>query len=373
MCVALTEKPGNPQCTRKTQGPIDVLKRVPNTLTGRTVESADDASITFVRALIESALCGRSHRTKRMSHYDEICRGLDELSEDDRAVFDEWIMALASEPLTTEDDLPTSQIQTEGSAKIPPRTTRRQEASTVSLTITHPTTRLTTRRSRLAGNSLTPSLSLPSTNNSFQTYFPEFVPYRPKSTAGTTESVLRDLIARPLKKRELHSGFIYIYWFPGIFGHIKIGQTRVADFKKRLEQWRRKCRHAAEPVDALLVPVRHAYRVEALVHRELKDVRLREVMCRGCGGDHIEWFRETPTHAWTVISKFADWMETEPYEYGVGGEDTTGWTLKPDQKIEKLCRPLERDAMETRNKRRTPAKKASASAKMRRQSGRKRR
>jgi len=155
--------------------------------------------------------------------------------------------------------------------------------------------------------------------------------------------MLRDVLTRPLTKRELNAGCIYMYWFPGNFGYLKIGKTN-GYAGNRLEQWHRQCKHIVESVDTKLGAVAHVFRVEALVHAELKDVRYREVNCRGCGKSHIEWFRETIQHARRVFDKWAGWMKTEPYAY-VAGEHGTGWKLKQDigqEEIEKLCQPLER-------------------------------
>ena len=37
------------------------------------------------------------------------------------------------------------------------------------------------------------------------------------------------------------------------------------------------------------IVVKHAHRVERLVHTELKEVRYEETGCKGCGERHIEW------------------------------------------------------------------------------------
>jgi hypothetical protein len=103
--------------------------------------------------------------------------------------------------------------------------------------------------------------------------------------------------------------------------------------------------------------VKHAYRVEALVHAELKDVRFRELGCRGCGGNPVEWFQDRAAHAEAVIEKYGEWMETKPYECGVGGGENAGWRLKSGEKIKKLCQPLERDAKKKTRNRKTEGRK----------------
>ena len=135
--------------------------------------------------------------------------------------------------------------------------------------------------------------------------------------------------------------------------------TTCSDVTKRLEQWRRKCGHAVEAVYSKAVRVNHAYRVEAMVQAELRDVRLREVGCHGCGGNHIEWFKERVKHAEAVIEKYGGWMDTNPYVCGVGGEETAGWLLKPDEKIEDLCHPLERKEEELKTRKKPSEKRKS--------------
>jgi hypothetical protein len=286
-----------------------------------------------------------------MSKFDEIYRVLDELSEDDRAVFDQWIMALATEPLST------SSTRTDVSAKKLPMTTRRQEMPAISFTFSSGST---SHHPRLTSTSTILFSPSSPTRGLSQTYPPNFKPYVLKSTPKSIEDFLRDRITRPLTKRELGPGYIYVYWFPGVFGYIKIGVTTFADVTKRLEQWRRKCGHAVEAVYTKLMPVNHAYRVEALVHAELRDVRFREVGCPGCGGNHIEWFLENLKHAEAVIEKYGEWMNTrKPYMCGVGGEEAAGWLLKPGENIEDLCRPLERSVKELKTRKKKSVKRKS--------------
>ena len=342
-CVASTVKPGHPRCRTKTKGSLDVVSNVPSTLTGSTIESTDAASLTFVRDLIESAICGRNHRKTVRFEFEKICENLDDMSEDDRAVFDEWIRALASEPQSTKEDPPMSHPERANSAKGISTATPRQDAPAGSSASNHPVTRSMTRRSPPKSTTTAISTTI-SARDPSQPYFQNFELYQPKSTASRSISaVLHDVLMRPLTKRELNAGYIYMYWFPGNFGYLKIGKTS-GQAANRLDQLHRQCKHAVESVDTKLVAVSHVFRVEALVHAELKDVRYREVNCRGCGKNHVEWFRETTQHARRVFDKWAKWMKKEPYAY-VAGEPGTGWKLKQDigkEEIEKLCQPLER-------------------------------
>jgi hypothetical protein len=98
---------------------------------------------------------------------------------------------------------------------------------------------------------------------------------------------------------------------------------------------------------AFFVP--HVYRVEALVHAELKDCRYREVGC-SCSRSHIEWFRVSEPHARSVVEKWSEWVGRKPYEGVVSGRKGAKmkWMLKRstgDKEIEKLCQPLEQARM----------------------------
>jgi hypothetical protein len=191
--------------------------------------------LPFLRDLIESALCGTSHKAKHMSDFNEIYGGLNKLSEDNRAVFDQWIMALATEPPSIEEDLPTCQTPVESSVESSPVITHRQETPALSLTINHPTTCSTTRPSRLVSASAYIFSPHPHTRILLETYIPNFTPYVVKCAPKSTEDYLRERIIRPLTKSEVDDGYIYMYWFPGIFGYIKIGVTRSTNVAKRLE------------------------------------------------------------------------------------------------------------------------------------------
>lgn len=89
--------------------------------------------------------------------------------------------------------------------------------------------------------------------------------------------------------------------------------------------------------------MQNIYRVEALVHAELRDVRLQEVNCKGCGRTHIEWFDTHREHALRVIKKFVDAMKRDLYErVYIAGEYV--WKLKESissAEIDELCTPLE--------------------------------
>jgi hypothetical protein len=178
-------------------------------------------------------------------------------------------------------------------------------------------------------------------------YIQNFVPYGSKSTARlSTSELLRRILTKPLTARGSHTGYIYTYWSRPNFGLVKIGLTS-REPRARIEQWERKCKHKAES----LIPedqqhefkVQNVYRVEALVHAELRDVRRKEVVCKGCGRTHMEWFATNREHALRVIKKFVDAMKKDLYEpVYIAGEYV--WKLKESissAEIDELCTPLE--------------------------------
>ena len=184
------------------------------------------------------------------------------------------------------------------------------------------------------------------TNSVTSTGIQQFIPYRTKRTSKPVSDLLRETLEKSLTSRAKTDGLIYMYWYPGNFGYIKIGYTGRKTISKRLAEWKRQCKHEAQPhwtsemQSAGRVP--HVYRVEALVHAELNDYRFQE-KCKGCGKNHIEWFRVTVEMARRVIEKWSNWM-IRKQPYGVGG---VGSPLKQsigDSDVLELCQPL---ALET--------------------------
>ena len=136
-------------------------------------------------------------------------------------------------------------------------------------------------------------------------------------------------------------GLIYMYWIPGNFGFVKIGKTSGESTQRRLKHWIKKCGHPIEEYTRgekeLALQLPHAYRVEKLVHAELKDYRMKEKGCEGCGSAHEEWFAVPQYHAIKVIEKWSSWIITRPYI------ETSGkWHLKePISVHDVLCKPIE--------------------------------
>jgi hypothetical protein len=108
-----------------------------------------------------------------------------------------------------------------------------------------------------------------------------------------------------------------------------------------LKEWSEQCGHPIEEytkrINGPAMQLHHAYRVEKLVHDELKDYRMKEICCKKCGKGHDEWFAVPQSHALKVIEKWSEWIMTRPYI------ETRGvWHLKEPIGVgDVLCKPIE--------------------------------
>ncbi|MDI1491308.1 MAG: hypothetical protein OHK93_002517 [Ramalina farinacea] len=168
----------------------------------------------------------------------------------------------------------------------------------------------------------------------------------PKKHEGTTlQKHLQQEIQRPIQRDVMvgkpHHGRIYIYWVQGNFGLVKIGFTTQTE-EQRLQQWCRRCEHTPHLIElnkAYLDDLPHVHRVERLIHIELRDQRIIEPVCAGCGNPHDEWFIVSNELAKQVTQKWCDWMQQDPYEKIIGtpyksseGKERLKekWTLKQE-------------------------------------------
>ncbi|RMD42622.1 hypothetical protein DV735_g2491, partial [Chaetothyriales sp. CBS 134920] len=144
-----------------------------------------------------------------------------------------------------------------------------------------------------------------------------------------------------MTKTELTSGYVYVYWYPGNFGKVKIGYT-TRDVQTRFHEWQTKCKHPAQDcVDrdlsskTLVVNVK---RLEHLIHAELEEYRVVQQDCQ-CGQMHNEWFATTEQHVKQVIQKWTKWMTAKVrFEAAVGGKLIAQNTK--EKEIQELCKPL---------------------------------
>ena len=169
---------------------------------------------------------------------------------------------------------------------------------------------------------------------------PKFI-HSVASPTVTTNIHIYKAMKRPLTKTALESGYIYVYRIPGESGLFKIGYTTVG-VRQRLRKWENDCGHKIELVypttKSESAPIKHVFRVEQLVHAELKAYRYKEKACARCGDDHVEWFKVSEELIRAVIAKWTAWIERSPYM-----EVDGAWLLTKteNEEMDALCLPLE--------------------------------
>ncbi|KAL8951537.1 MAG: hypothetical protein Q9222_002508 [Ikaeria aurantiellina] len=168
--------------------------------------------------------------------------------------------------------------------------------------------------------------------DSSQVHIRKFEPFDARAKSRTcTQGFVQGAMKKNLNATEAQSqGLVYIYWFPGNFGHIKIGVTSKSP-EERLAAWRTQCGH--EP---LLIypreekdrePIPHVFRVEKLVQAQLRNCRRKQTLCRKCKKRHHEWFETATAEAIATVQRWTAWIRTEPYEQTPDG----GWSLKREE------------------------------------------
>ncbi|KAI5309637.1 hypothetical protein KEM55_002758 [Ascosphaera atra] len=168
---------------------------------------------------------------------------------------------------------------------------------------------------------------------SFSKYLPH-TQYLADLMHGTRLEAAKRILTAPLQDRELEAKYMYIYWFKHDPSTIKIGVTN--DVQRRLRSWRDNCGHADcehSHDERLRFAIKHAYRVEKLVHAWFKEERL-QTHCDRCANIHIEWFQTTVESALEVIGRYAEFMDAEPYAYS---RETGHWQLKQTEDVRKSC------------------------------------
>jgi hypothetical protein len=166
-----------------------------------------------------------------------------------------------------------------------------------------------------------------------------FIPYQPvKSKKLSVFDAVYEKATAPLGVIAQKPGFVYLFWDKEYFGMVKIGYTK--DLTERLVSWNKQCgrEHVYHSSTECQVEIPHAYRVEQLVHAELKEYRKRR-QCEGCGKMHQEWFDAAQSHVVKVLRKWREWILQEPY---IQVEESGEWVLKPEMlsSLERMCEPL---------------------------------
>lgn len=145
-------------------------------------------------------------------------------------------------------------------------------------------------------------------------------------------TALYNTMTKQLDQRDLKSGQLYIYNFPGNFGHVKIGITSRTP-EERMKEWEKKCGHKPDLIYPLSSDdrrqVAHIYRLEALVHAELREYRRIEIRCGRCKKSHIEWFERPASHVMAVAKKWTAWLSLAPYEK-INVEGSFVWKLSKE-------------------------------------------
>ncbi|MCJ1391669.1 hypothetical protein MMC18_004534 [Xylographa bjoerkii] len=181
------------------------------------------------------------------------------------------------------------------------------------------------------------------------------VPYQPRNTKDlSVKQCLAMCVIRPLSKQEEKMGFLYVYSTNGDFGSRKIGVTAQKDgIDGRLKGWRSQCKadvNLVYPKEGEPVLLKHVYRLEKLVHTELKNYRIGK--CNGCcrTKKHIEWSLASDALIVAVIRRWSAWIQSEPYEkYG------HGWQLKSDfMDLREVCTPCSAPSAVAPSRSRTP-------------------
>ncbi|OCL00590.1 DUF1766-domain-containing protein [Cenococcum geophilum 1.58] len=352
LCAASLVKNIDQQCPNRAKGPVREVTKLLERLSEPNLNTNNTEISSQLTQLIKSALCGihinsamdRLQQVEELFHQLSKCEKGNSSSKNpfivDLTSIAFWINALTTARPST-DSLPgeTSRQETISTTQTPSSAKNQTETPESSSPTPAPATFRKTRSSRVNTGQPQRAQQVDCTQN--------FVPYRPKSTAHlSTSELLRSILTKPLTARDSHMGNIYAYCLPPNFGCIKIGFAS-GEPRARIEQWERQCKHKAES----LIPedqqhefeVQNAYRVEALVHAELRDVRQKEVNCKVCGRTHREWFATDREHVLRVIKKFVDAMKRDLYEPVYIAGEYVG-ELKESissAEIDELCTPLE--------------------------------
>ncbi|MCJ1386328.1 hypothetical protein MMC17_009454 [Xylographa soralifera] len=175
--------------------------------------------------------------------------------------------------------------------------------------------------------------------SSYKTTIRQLVPWQPvASKKDDVKTALLASITHSLGKQGDIAGYLYVYSTVGDFGARKIGVTSIPDIEQRMDGWRKQCQRRIDliyPQEGKEVLVPHVYRLEMLVHTELKEYRLVEHGC-GCGVQrHREWFNAKTHHIQEVVRRWTEWLLKKPYE-----KQNMKWVLKKEfQDLDEICTP----------------------------------
>jgi hypothetical protein len=145
----------------------------------------------------------------------------------------------------------------------------------------------------------------------------DFVPFGPPVATKTTNEAIRKLVLKSLTPTDLDSrrhGSVYIYTFPSLYRtpapYLKIGHTKSVE--DRMKRWKAQCHY--EPKILSTFNAEFYVKIERLVHIQLRNNRLKEPECPGCGKPHIEWFQVRANKASNLVALWTDWTRQQPYD-----------------------------------------------------------
>ncbi|KAI4723414.1 hypothetical protein E4T48_00034 [Aureobasidium sp. EXF-10727] len=128
------------------------------------------------------------------------------------------------------------------------------------------------------------------------------------------DQTLASNLCTPLDSWEDRDGLVYIFTYKqeSFSGMIKIGYT-CGNLIARLNDWW-KCGHGYPALLYTRTGVIHPKRVELLTHFELLNFWHEQQYCNIHGSSHVEWFKTDAETAYSIISDWAAWMESYPYD-----------------------------------------------------------
>lgn len=326
-CVATFVTNPHAKCRSNARGGAANIKKALASISRAFERTEYTACVERIKKLVGLVTCGThfnvataATQMPKLPKLQEVVSNLTEATEDEVLGFKMWIRIISKlEMPNIEQSVSTSTIAMNVS-------TRRSTKNSVLATETTKTETETAVSISVAAQSVS--------IRGFNSYQPGW------SRGLSVSAALLSKISEPLKKTDLKTGFIYIFWDKETFGMVKIGRTD--NLQRRLKEWNRKCKvnhtyHAATAAGQL-VQIPHVSRVEYLMHIELKDLR-KERRCNGCGKMHKEWFQTSDLHAVKVFQKWQQWIEQEPYQVDVHGK--TGF-IKPEMQktLAEVCVPV---------------------------------
>ncbi|KAK5235567.1 hypothetical protein LTR47_003040 [Exophiala xenobiotica] len=352
-CVATTEKGQRFRVSngKLKEGVPQLAKADVDSLLNKVVRGGEAPQPTVVAAHIRE-LGKAQDRIEELCSYtwkvDAIPRASRAIATMVDCVFEVWIESLKKHPPKPKnavvlDSGPTDSLDVNFTAAIDPLATISFGKSEVSLEVKEAAIASSPATDGCAVQLVKQDVVVVETNTrvstrGFSTHlnhkFEKFVWSR-KKMALSTQELLRETIYRPLSDADMdRTGFIYVFWHTGSFGYVKIGYSK--DVAERLKAWKRQCGFSLQQHNlgesVAVARVQHLHRVEALIHAELRDYRLMEPNCAGCGRKHVEWFEASETHARRVVAK---WTQLSLYSGGHLRQDIT------EKDIDEMCKLLD--------------------------------